>query len=123
MKTSRRSAVVAGAMLGAALWATAALATANGSARSAEIPFVDHGGIRDWQADGNDGLWVQDSRRHWYYARFLGPCHDIDFATSIGFVTAPGGTFDRFSSVIVPGWGRCALVSLKPSIGPAARLK
>ena len=84
----------------------------------ASIPFVDHGGIRDWHADGDRGLWVQDIHRNWYYATLLGPCIGLDFATAIGFVTRPPGSFDRFSTILVPREGRCPVVSFVRSDGP-----
>jgi len=89
----------------------------------ASIPFADHGGIWDWQADGTKGLWVQSNSRQWYYATFMGPCIGLDFANSVGFDTHPLGTFDRFSAVVVPRWGRCQVQSLELSEGPAAKQK
>jgi hypothetical protein len=87
----------------------------------AQIPFVNYGGINDWQADHDKGLWIQDNHRKWYYASLMGPCSGLGFATSVGFDTAPFGTFDRFSSVIVPGWGRCIVQTLTSSDGPPAK--
>jgi hypothetical protein len=85
----------------------------------ASIPFANIGRtIRDWQADGIDGLWIRDARKQWYYARLMGPCFGLDFAHSVGFRTYPSGTFDRFSSVIVPGHDRCQVQSLTKSEGP-----
>ncbi|MBX3695153.1 MAG: hypothetical protein KF790_08265 [Steroidobacteraceae bacterium] len=89
----------------------------------ASIPFVDHGGIRDWHADRDRGLWVQDNRRNWYYAKLLGPCTGLDFATAIGFVTKPPGSFDRFSTIIVPREGSCPVVSFVRSDGPPPKEK
>jgi hypothetical protein len=89
------------------------------SAVEASIPFVDHHNIRDWQADKNDGVWIQDQRRNWYYARVLGPCIGLDWALSIGFVTGGGsGQLDKFSSILVPNEGRCQITSLKRSEAP-----
>jgi len=89
----------------------------------ASIPFVDHGGIRDWHADRDRGLWVQDIHRDWYYAKLLGPCIGLDFANAIGFVTRPPGSFDRFSTIIVPREGSCPVVSFVHSDGPPAKEK
>jgi uncharacterized protein DUF6491 len=96
---------------------------ASAPVRDASIPFANHGGIRDWTADRDQGLWVQDSRRNWYYAKLLGPCIGLDFAWSIGFDTRPMGTFDRFSSIVVPRQGRCMIQSLAPSEGPPVKHK
>jgi hypothetical protein len=85
------------------------------------IPFANHGGIRDWHADRDRGLWVQDVHGKWYYARLMGPCTGLDFAETIGFDTRPMGTFDRFSAIIVPRYGRCVVQSLAPSGPPRSQ--
>lgn len=92
-------------------------------APQASIPFVAHGGIRDWEADKTRGLWVQDAHRNWYYAKLLSPCFGLDFATRLGFDTHPMGTFDRFSSIVVPQEGRCTVQSVVPSDGPPRKHK
>jgi hypothetical protein len=92
-------------------------------APQATIPFVNMGSIRDWQADKRDGLWIQDSRRQWYYARTMSPCLGLDFATTIGFDTRRSGTLDRFSSIIVPRDGRCQISSLTRSEAPPKKVK
>jgi hypothetical protein len=84
----------------------------------AGIPFANHGGIRDWSADRDKGLWVQSQNRQWYYAEFMGNCFGLNFTQSLAFDTRPMGTFDRWSSVIVPGYQRCTIKSLMPSDGP-----
>lgn len=92
-------------------------------AAEASIPFVDHGGIRDWRADRDRGLWVQDVQRNWYYAKLMGPCIGLDFANAIGFVTRPPGSFDRFSTILVPRQGSCQIVSFVRSDGPPVKAK
>jgi len=90
----------------------------------ASIPFVDHHNIRDWQADKKEGIWIQDQRRNWYYARLLGPCIGLDWALSIGFDTGGGsGQLDKFSSILVPGEGRCQITSLTRSEAPPPSVK
>ena len=88
------------------------------TAPEASIPFVQHGGIRNWRADHNRGLWIQDTHRRWYYAKLISPCFGLNFATSIGFDTRRFGTFDRFSDIVVPREGRCRVQSLTASDGP-----
>jgi hypothetical protein len=107
--------------------ASAALAVLSAGAVAAEssvppqkdvsIPFANRGGIRDWQADRDRGVWIQDVHNKWYYAKFMGPCLGLNFANSIAFDTRPMGNFDRFSAVIVPRNGRCTVQSLTMS-GP-----
>jgi hypothetical protein len=87
------------------------------------IPFANHGGIRDWQADRDRGLWVQDIHRRWYYASLMGRCTGLDFAQTIGFDTRPMGSFDRWSAIVVPRYGRCVVQTFSPSPGPPRKQK
>lgn len=103
--------------------ATVCMAASSSSTPEASIPFANHGGIRNWEADREQGLWVQDSRRNWYYAKLLGPCMGLNFAMSLHFDTRPMGTFDRFSSIVVPREGRCMIQSVVPSNGPPKQHK
>lgn len=109
------------AALGAALVAVAGAACAAETTTSgAYIPFANHGGIRDWKADRDQGLWVQDIHRQWYYAKLMAPCTGLNFAQTIAFDTHPLGRFDQFSSIFVPGagGGRCAVQSFTLSGAP-----
>lgn len=91
-------------------------------APEASIPFANmRASIRDWEADGIDGMWVQDARRQWYHARFIGPCHGIDFATQVGFDVRGTSTLDRFATVVVPEHGRCAIQTFTKSEAPPTR--
>jgi hypothetical protein len=108
--------------LGAALLAAAGVALASEAAPSSKayIPFANHGGIRDWKADRDQGLWVQDIHRQWYYAKLMGPCLGLNFAQTIGFDTHPLGRFDQFSAIVVPGagGGRCTVQTFTVSGAP-----
>lgn len=85
----------------------------------ATIPFANQRtAIRDWQADGQEGLYVQDVHRDWYYAKLLGPCIGLDFAQSIGFETRGANSLDKFSSIVVPDEGRCQFMSFTKSDAP-----
>jgi hypothetical protein len=88
-------------------------------APEASIPFADHGGIWNWEADGSRGLWVQSSRRAWYYGIFTAPCTGLQFNETLKFRFSPSGTLDRFSQVETrdPG-GSCWFKSFKASDGP-----
>jgi hypothetical protein len=104
-------------MLGTALLMGAALpAAAEFKAIEMSIPFVSHGGIRDWRAIDRDTLYVQDLGGHWYRAELLSSCFDLPYAEAIGFDASGTDRFDRFSSVIVRGQ-RCPLQSFVAS-GP-----
>jgi Family of unknown function (DUF6491) len=115
--------------LGAAASPCLEAAAAEGGAKPASsaevsIPFVDHHNLRDWQADEKEGIWIQDQRRNWYYAKLLGPCIGLDWALTIGFDTRGGsGQLDRFSSILVPDEGRCQITSLTRSEAPPPSVK
>jgi hypothetical protein len=69
----------------------------------ARIPFVNHGGIRDWRAAGSDTLYVQDRHRQWYKATLMHRAIGLPFAQAIGFETRGVDSFDRFSTIVVEG--------------------
>ncbi|GHD03736.1 DUF6491 family protein [Novosphingobium pokkalii] len=73
------------------------------AAAEASIPFLNHGGIRDWRAVGDSTLYVQDQQGQWYRASLMGPAFDLPFAEAIGFDGRGTDTFDRFASVVVRG--------------------
>ena len=82
------------------------------------IPFVDHGGIRNWQADGGKGVWIQAAGGRWYYASFSSPCSELPFSSSIRFIPEPAGDLSRWSSIRLAHAERCFFRSLQPSEGP-----
>lgn len=100
--------------------ASAAPTPAPAKAPEASIPFVNYGGIRDWQAVDAETLYVQDSRRNWYRATLFAPCIDLRFAHAIGFETRGLDRFDRFSTLRV-GDQRCHVRSVVRSEGPPPR--
>jgi Family of unknown function (DUF6491) len=106
MKTIALAAV---AMLAVSLVPAQAKSPTNSG--DASIPFVNHGGIRDWQAPNDHTLYVQGGGGKWYRADLLGTCQDLQFATRIGFDGGATDTFDRFSKIIVRGQ-RCQVSSL-----------
>jgi hypothetical protein len=78
--------------------------------REARIPFVNHGGIRDFRPAGRDVVYLQDRGRQWYRAELMGPCLGLPFARAIG-VRTHGSSLDRFGALLVEGQ-RCHLQSL-----------
>ena len=117
LRTHARHAVAAGVLAALASVGTAR-AMDSAAAHEASIPFANLGGIYDWEADGDHGIWVQDIRRQWYYAKFMGPCTGLPFAFRVGFVTEPTGALNRWSSVRVRDSGRCYFASFEHSAGP-----
>ena len=51
--------------------------------QNARIPFVNHGGIRDWRSNDKDTAYIQSSNRDWYKATLMSPALDLPFATVI----------------------------------------
>ena len=89
----------------------------------AVIHFANLGGINDWRADGDSTLYIQGrSRSDWYKATLMGPCTGLPFAQTVGFVSEPTGSFDKFSSIVVQGQ-TCQVQSLVKVAGPPASAK
>jgi hypothetical protein len=83
----------------------------------AEIPFADHGGVRDWRAVGDREIWFQDSHRRWFRAVLMGPATDLAFAEGIRIDAGPNGTLDRFGAIYVRGH-RYVFASFERMPGP-----
>lgn len=79
--------------------------------QEADISFPALGGIRNFRADNDKGVWIEDQRRNWYYASFIGTCPEIRFAHGIGIDTRGSARFDRFSKILV-GDNVCAIATL-----------
>jgi Family of unknown function (DUF6491) len=75
------------------------------------ISFPAQGGIRNFRADNDKGVWLEDRQRKWYYASFIGPCPEIRFAQGIGIDTRGSARFDKFSRILV-GKNSCAIATL-----------
>jgi hypothetical protein len=75
------------------------------------ISFPAHGGIRNFRADNDKGVWLEDRQRNWYYASFLGTCPEIRFAQGIGLDTRGSARFDKYSKILV-GNDVCAIATL-----------
>lgn len=86
----------------------------------ASIAFPSHGAIRNFEADGDDGIWLEDIRHRWYYGKFIGPCRGLPFVQAIGFDTRGSAQFDRFAKIVVDGQ-QCQLESLVTADKPLPR--
>ena len=80
--------------------------------------FLNHAQLHHWLADGERGLWVQAIDLRWFYARFTHACHGLTATNSLSFDTRGSDTIDSRSAVVVPGSGRCTVLSFLPSTGP-----
>lgn len=112
--------------------ATALLAAGSASAQTpgprsgerAEIPFASYNGIRDYQADRlGEGVYLQDNRRNWYYARFATPCRELDFALGIGLRPFGASTTLSSGDSIQVGRERCYITDLVRSGPPPSKKK
>ena len=104
-------------LVAALIAATSAYALEPAAEKQASIPFVNHGGVRDFEAVGNQTLYIEGQNRHWFRADLMGYCPELGFAQSIGFATRGNDTLDRFGTLIVRGQ-RCAIKSLVESGSP-----
>ncbi|MGL3819924.1 DUF6491 family protein [Sphingopyxis sp. R3-92] len=84
------------------------------------IVFPSDSSIRNWRADRDRGIWIQDRRGDWYYGTFAGFCRDLDFAQVIGVDTRGISRLDRFASIVVRG-ERCQLSSFVTSAPPPTK--
>jgi photosystem II stability/assembly factor-like uncharacterized protein len=81
------------------------------------IPAVNGRGIRDWVAEDDSTLLVQDNFRKWYKVRLMAPSRHLLHAEHIGFVTGPSGILDNTGAVVVRGQ-KTPVVSITASEGP-----
>ena len=105
----------AACLLGAVMAFGGSMADAQSS--RAVLHFADLGGIRNWQADGSDALFIESVHGDWYRATFWAPCVDLPFAIAIAFVTEPNGNLERFSSILVDG-ERCSFRTFEHATEP-----
>ncbi len=88
----------------------------------ASIPFADTTGVRNFRADGDSALYIEDQSGRWYRAETLGTCTGLDFANAIGVVTKGTGTLDKFGQILVDG-RTCQLKSLVRAEDPGKKAK
>ena len=91
-------------------------------AAEVQIPFANHN-IWNWQVVDDKTVLIQDNGRKWYKATLFGTCIGLSFAQErLGFDSSPGGTFDKFSAILVRGQ-RCPLSSLVETTAPPKKSK
>ncbi len=113
---------VLGAMF-AALFSVACAAEESAAppVAQAQIAFAKRN-IWNWQVVDDQTVLIQDQGRRWYKATLFGHCINLPFADRIAFDSNPGGTFDKFSAILVRGQ-RCPLASLVETSAPPKKLK
>ena len=91
--------------------------------KETSIPFVGTIGLYNFDARDDQGVYLQDQQRRWYYARINGVCTGLPYADRIAVDTRFGGSqLDRTGTLLVGG-RRCAIDSLTASNGPPPRAK
>jgi hypothetical protein len=86
-------------------------------AENASIPFADRT-ITGFKVGEDRSLILTYMNRRWFRAELDRACaRDLPWRHSIGIRPSPGGTFDRFSYVIIDG-RRCYLYSLDEIADP-----
>lgn len=107
----------------AMLASPAAMANAHpqSAAAQASIPFVNHGGIRNYRVVDDSTLLIEGQGGKWYKADLMGPCIGLSFNSdfALGFETQGIDSFDRFGSIRTRDGQRCALSSLTETAAPA----
>jgi hypothetical protein len=96
-------------------------AAAPAPAAEAQIAFAKKN-IWNWQVLDDQTVLIQDQGRRWYKATLFGHCINLPFANKIAFDSNPGGSFDKFSAILVRGQ-RCPLMSLVETTAPPKKVK
>jgi hypothetical protein len=86
--------------------------------KEATIPFLNQNSIESWEADGTTGLWIQDQRKQWYYAKLFAPCEGLEFTVRLGFRNRTLNQLSRDSEAVMPNGNRCQFQSLRKSDPP-----
>lgn len=87
------------------------LNSANAASANA-ISFANFGSIRDWKAESSRSMIITTTSGDKYRATFMGTCHSLPFSETVGFVTSPGGSLDKFGAVLVRDQ-KCPIRSLE----------
>ena len=113
-----------------ALLATSAAASAQDApppppgGKEVSIPFVTHGNVRTFTpARNGEGVYIQNSRRDWYYASLSPRCQELPWANAIAFKTFGGGSTLERGDTILAGRDRCTITSIVRSGPPPKKIK
>ena len=76
--------------------------------------------IRNFEADGDKGIWIEDIQRRWYYGAFKGRCTRLERARGLGYDTGGSSRFDKSSTIFVDD-DFCQLTSFVTAEKPLPR--
>lgn len=86
------------------------------------IPFLTGGQIRTFEPERDgSGVFIQNSRRDWFHARFFTRCNELPFAVRIGFQTFGNSSTLSRGDTIIAGRERCRIASITRSPPPPGR--
>lgn len=76
--------------------------------------------IRNWYPQGDSKLIIENNRKQRYQVDFLVPCHGLNAAQTLAFISRGGRSLDRDSAVILPDGSRCpfSVFAQVPHIAP-----
>ncbi len=67
------------------------------------IPFANSSGVWDWQSEGDEIVYFQDSHKRWFKAELMRPALDLPFVNHIGIDAGATGRLDKFGAIYVRG--------------------
>ncbi|MEN3950416.1 DUF6491 family protein [Iodidimonas sp. SYSU 1G8] len=76
------------------------------------ISFANFGAIRDWKAEGSGAMIIETTSGDKYRATFMNRCSSLPYSETVGFVTSPSGSLDKFGAVLVRDQ-KCQIRSLE----------
>lgn len=97
---------------------------AHPTGEEASIPFITRGHVRTFTADADGrGVYIQNARRDWYYARFFARCTELPYAFAVGFKTFGASSMLSRGDTIVAGREQCKIASIVKSGPPPKKAK
>ena len=76
--------------------------------------------LYNFTPDGDEGVWLQDFRKRWYYATVAGVCPNLGRAVGLGYDTRSSNRFDKSAKLVVKGF-QCGLSSLVTANRPPSK--
>jgi len=87
------------------------LNSANASPANA-ISFANFGSIKDWKVESSRSMIITTTSGDKYRATFMNRCQSLPYSETVGFVTSPSGSLDKFGAVLVRDQ-KCSIRSLE----------
>ena len=81
------------------------------------IPLLAPERIRDFEPDGDEAVFLQDMRFHWYRVSLNRPCRALRFVSAIGVRSRFTYALDRDDDVVADG-ERCTIAQIVTAEAP-----